>query len=137
MMKQRRGRQGSTVTEFAMLVPLVVLVLISVLEGGRMFSLWLSMEQAVRESARAGAVAVGDPAREPTLAATVEDLAVDRLSTLGLDPDNLTVTVTVGAPPEGVVDVQADYVLASASPFISAMLGEGFTLRAHSAMRVE
>lgn len=136
--RRRAGvRAGSTVTEFALLAPLIVFVLLAVLEGGRMFSLWLSMEQAVREAARAGAVAYGDPVRQLALAATVHDLAVNRLASVGLAPANLTVTVSVGAPPGGTVDVEAAYMLDVASPLVRGMLGDGFTLRTHSAMRVE
>lgn len=48
--------KGQSIVEFAMVVPMLVLILFGILECGRMFNCWLVAENAAREGARLGAV---------------------------------------------------------------------------------
>ncbi|MBI4498698.1 MAG: pilus assembly protein [Chloroflexi bacterium] len=132
-----RDQEGTSVTEFALLTPVLLLLLMGIIEGGRIFTIWLTMEHHAREAARLGAVAVGDPAREPTLVTTLEDQVRTGLRRVAIDPDRLQVAIAIGEEPAGVVDVHLRYTVDVITPMIQQLVPPGFTLRAYSAMRVE
>ena len=39
-----RDQRGTSVTEFALLTPFLFLLLLGIIEGGRMFTIWMTME---------------------------------------------------------------------------------------------
>jgi len=103
----RKREDGQSLVEFAMVVPIFLLVLFAIVDFGMAFHAWITITNSAREGARAGAV----HAPAATIAQRVRDTADS------LDQANLTVTVTNaddqgGQPGESVVvDVSYDYSL--------------------------
>jgi len=49
---RRKGRRGQTLVEFALVLPVLLLLLFGVIEFGATFHAWLTLEHAAREAAR-------------------------------------------------------------------------------------
>ncbi len=86
--------RGQTTLEFALLAVILILIVMGIIEGGRIFGTWLIITNEARESARYGAVGVGDPSRQPTLVADVENKVRQRTAGL-LDQARLIPTATL------------------------------------------
>jgi Flp pilus assembly protein TadG len=104
-----RSENGQTMTEFALVLPILALFLFGVIQGGIVFNNYLTVTDAARAGARKGAVSMyggGDPAAAAEAAA--RDSA-DNLDDGELDVDvtaspswetGSNVTVTVSYPYE-------------------------------------
>jgi Flp pilus assembly protein TadG len=75
-------------TEFALVLPLLLLLLLSILQLGVAFNNYISLTEAVRVGARKGAVAGQLSEPEPAVAAAVRDAAAE------LRSKDVDVTVT-------------------------------------------
>jgi Flp pilus assembly protein TadG len=87
---RRKREQGQTMTEFALVLPLLALLLFGVIQFGIVFHQYVTLTDAVRAGARQGAVGrhVSDPSAE------VED----RVRTSASDLDQSKLNVTVSSP---------------------------------------
>ncbi len=133
----RDRNEGATITEFALIAPLFFLLLLGIIEGGRIFSTWMVITNEAREGARYGVVGVGDPTREPTLVADVQAYVLDRArGVLATDPATMKVDVQLGGSPVQVT-VGITYRLEIATPLIQDLLPKPFILQAKSVMRAE
>lgn len=74
--------------EFALVLPLLALILMSILQFGILFNNYLTLTDAVRAGARKAAVSRHDVNRETDVVATVQNAAT------ALNKDDLNVTVT-------------------------------------------
>jgi Flp pilus assembly protein TadG len=124
--------RGSAAVEFAIVVPLLLVLVLGIINFGTWFGQQLSLNAAVREGARAAVV----PATGRT--ADVTTLVRSSVSGIAMDPDD--VAVTGGACPGtgGGQDlaVTATYV----SPALAPLPIPGFdtvTLRAEAVIRCE
>jgi Flp pilus assembly protein TadG len=99
-----RDERGQTLVEFALVLPLLALVLFAVIQFGIVYNNYISLTDAVRAGARKGAVSrfVSDP--NGTTRQAVVDSASGDLST-----SSLGVTVTSDWQPGDTVTVQATY----------------------------
>ncbi len=123
-MTRRRGEQGSAVVEFALVLPVVVLVLLAIVEVTVVARTQYELVHAAREGARTAAT-VSDPSRAvQAVQAALDPVAAGRVR----------VTVerggTVGS--NAVVTVALPYRLGS-----RILGGLQVSLRARSVMRVE
>ena len=99
-----KREDGQSLVEFALVVPIFLLVLFSIVDFGMAFHAWITVTNSAREGARVGAVRATSPQIEQRVRDTAESL----------DQANLTVSVTnaEGAPGGSVVvDVSYDYSL--------------------------
>jgi hypothetical protein len=101
----RRRRRGATLVEFALVVPVLFLLIFGTFEFGRLMMVQQIMTNAAREGARRGIL-------EQSTAPEVETIVADYLTestvapaTVSVSPDNLSgvgfgepVTVTVSVP---------------------------------------
>jgi Flp pilus assembly protein TadG len=131
-----KGEKGQALVEFALLIPIFLVLLFSIVDFGMGFYSWITVTNAAREGARLGAVQATQQ--------QIED-RVYETSDLPNEGTNMTVTVSgaQGQPGESVV-VQVDYnydlitPLASLVAFISAeTLGPTMTLSSTAEMRLE
>lgn len=60
----RRGDQGSAAVEFALVLPVLLLLLFGIIDFGRMLSAKITLTEAAREGARAAALVDADAGRE-------------------------------------------------------------------------
>ena len=137
--KGQRGEKGQALVEFALLVPIFLMLLFAIVDFGMGFHSWITVTNSAREGARLGAVA------------GTEQQIIDRVfdtATLINEDTNMTVTVTNAAddggdPGESVV-VQVDYdydlitPLASLVAFLSGdIIGPTLELSSTAEMRLE
>ena len=102
--RPRKREDGQTMVEFALVLPIFLLVLFAIVDFGMAFHAWITVTNSAREGARLGSVR----ATSAEIEQRVRDTATS------LDQANLTVGVTnaEGQPGESVVvDVSYDYSL--------------------------
>jgi hypothetical protein len=105
-MKKRvafHSERGQSMTEFALVLPLMVVLLFGIIQFGMTFNNYISLTDAVRAGARKGAVArhLNDP-----VGATVDQ--VQRAGT-DLDPADLQIDVESSWNPGDEIKVTASY----------------------------
>ena len=125
-----KTNRGQALVEFAIILPLLLLLIFGVIEFGRIFGAELTVNNSAREGARLGAIGATD------------SLIVTRvLNSAGiLDSAKVAVTIT---PVEGSrvrggeIEVYVSYPVTVFAPFISAITGETVTVDSSCVMRVE
>jgi Flp pilus assembly protein TadG len=100
MYKKKKGERGQALTEFALIVPIFLLLVFAIVDFGMGFNAWMTVTNSAREGARLGAVGGTSAA----ITQKVKDTSSN------LDQSKLTVTVTgaQGTPGNSVI-VTADY----------------------------
>ena len=134
--RRKNGEKGQALAEFALLIPIFLILLFAIVDFGMGFYSWITVTNAAREGARLGSVQ----------ATEVE--IVDRVYQTSDLPDEaaqMTVTVTnaQGQPGESVV-VEVDYgydlitPLAGLVQFVSGdAIGPTLNLSSTAEMRLE
>jgi Flp pilus assembly protein TadG len=107
----RRNERGQTLTEFALVLPLIAVLLFGVIQFGIVFHQYVTLTDAVRAGARQGAV--GRHLADPV--GSVEDRV--RGSAADLDQSQLSVSVTSTWEQGEDVSVSATY------PYDISLLG--------------
>ena len=148
--RRKNGEKGQALVEFALLVPIFLLLLFAVVDFGMGFYSWITVTNAAREGARLGAVhAPLNVASSPcfgkaSLKVCIEDRVRDA-SDLTNEATKMTVTITnaTGNPGQSVV-VKVDYdydlitPLAGIVSFVSGdVLGPTLTFSSTAEMRLE
>jgi hypothetical protein len=120
-------RQGQTLVEFALILPVFILLVMFIFDMGRAVYYYSVLYNAVREGARSAAVGETDYVM-------LENVVVDRAFGMDLDPAG-----GVHFMPSGdLIVVEALYDYAPVTPVVSAFLPGGkITLRAETTMRLE
>ena len=90
-LRQHFQRAGTATVEFALVVPLLLVLLLGIVEFGLLFENFIIAKNAVREAARAGALGAGT--------SEIEDRVVEVAA--GLNEDNITITQERGSYSEG------------------------------------
>jgi Flp pilus assembly protein TadG len=108
---QFKNERGQTLTEFALVLPILALLLFGVIQFGIAFNNYITLTEAVRAGARKGAV--GRHLQDPQTA--VEDSV--RRSATSLKPGDLRITVTSTWAQRSDVAVTATY------PYSISLLG--------------
>lgn len=131
----RRESAASTAT-FALLAPVLFLVLFGAMEGGRVLFAWNVITNEAREAARYGAVNYGRT--DVDLQALVEARLDNRLRSV-LPAANITPppSVVIQPDPARHVDVTVYYRVPLVIPLVRQVLPNPFPLRATSEMRGE
>ena len=113
-MKKRisiRNQQGQTMTEFALVLPVLALLLFAVIQFGIVFNNYVTLTDATRAGARKAAVSRQAPNPAGTAEIEVRNSATD------LKQSDLNVTVTSTWQPAADVTVTATY------PYKISLLG--------------
>jgi Flp pilus assembly protein TadG len=119
--------RGQDLIEYALVLPIMLLILMSILDLGRVVYVYSSLHNSVRDGARYGII-------NPTDAAGIEALV--RTKAVGLDPIDLTVVVV--RPDLQTVRVRATYQFAVVSPIVSVLVGGSpWPVGSQATMRVE
>ena len=159
-----RDRRGQSLVEFALILPIIMLLMIGVFDLGRVVFVNNSLSDGARDAARAATIDPRDAglaAGEPTYCERVEESL--RSAILDLELESLTVTYQVISPPDTVsseavlcdidgatgasvpisagpgdrVVVVAEADVDLATPLVSNAAGRGgFSLSAQSSMNV-
>lgn len=94
--QRRSGDEGASAVEFAILVPLLLVLLFGIIDYGWWFGETLGLRSGVREVARLAAVNEIVPGG--TSADAVKDVMLQRSPQLNSDADNLEVAVRIYGP---------------------------------------
>ena len=138
----RATETGQSLVEFAMVLPLFLVLLFGLVDFGRAFYSWMVITNGAREGARAGAVQKDWPTMKTAIYGSMCNPYPDSCS---LDTSQLTLTPNgVNGARGGQVSVDIKYAFAYATPlgnFIALLPGGGSlaapVLHAYSSMRLE
>jgi Flp pilus assembly protein TadG len=109
---QIRNEQGQTMTEFALVLPVLALILFAVIQFGIVFNNYVTLTDATRAGARKAAVSRDDPNRDADVLAAVRSSASD------LDGSKLSVS-----PPTSTWDSGTDVTVTASYPYSISLLG--------------
>lgn len=98
-----RSERGQSLTEFALVLPLMVMLLFGIIQFGVTFNNYISLTDAVRAGARKAAVSRHQPDPVAVTIDQVEEAATD------LNTADLQVTVDSSWEPGDEVEVSASY----------------------------
>jgi len=104
----RRAEDGQALVEFALLMPILLLILVGIIEFGRAWSAHQVLTDAAREGARKAAIADPNITQDSIVATVKQALAAANLDTSGAvistpgwnDATGLPATVTIDLPYE-------------------------------------
>lgn len=120
------GERGQALVETAVVLPIVVLLLLSIVDGGRIFHAWIVTTNGAREGARIAAT--GSP-------------QADVLAQVETAMGALTVTQLLTTNLEGQsgqsVTVEVRHDVSVITPLISAIVGNPITVSSIAVMRLE
>jgi hypothetical protein len=114
-------RRGQSLTEFAIILPIFLLIIIGVFDLGRAIFYYSGLHNAAREGARFGAVNPCDPA-------DIEQRARDFSFGIG---DAINVSSSIQYNLEGAMDrmiVSTTYQFSTITPFVGSFIGEDGTI---------
>ena len=123
----RRSERGSAVVEFALVLPVVLLVLLALIQVAALARDRLVLTEAARAGARAASVEDSDEA-----AATAA-----RAAAAGLDPDRLAVSVARAGARGSPVTVSVSYTVPIVAALAGWLLPDSVDLHAEATMRQE
>ena len=129
-MKSLKNEKGQSLIEFAIILPLLLLILMGILEFGIMLNSYLSINNSAREGARLGIV-------------NGSNLEIEQLITNispNLNTENLTVNITpldANRKSGDTLSVEVIYNYQVTIPIISNILNDVVVLKAQTSMRIE
>jgi len=123
----RRRERGQELVEFALILPLLLLLMVGIFEFGYVVFAYNTLSNAVREGARYGSV---QPADETGILERAQRL------TIGLDSTKLTWDVDDSVSGRVSVSVEYEHTLFTGF-LLQSFGGDTLTLRAASSMGVE
>ena len=136
-LRKRRAEAGTSIVEATIVLPLMLLLVFSTAEFGISFTRWNSLTNAVREGARVGVV-FRTPCDAGAVTTLIETTVANFADSSGIDPANITTTVTGACFPTGTqltVDATVPYNYVALSAL--AGLAPSTSLRARTVMRNE
>jgi len=129
MFRTLKNQKGQSMVEFAMILPILLLILLGVVEFGRFYNAWLMVTHASREGARMA-----------SLGGTTLQVE-ERVDAVMASFDTSRVTVTIN--PSGVksrgdmVTITVNYDIDPLTPMFGAITGGTLHLGSDTVMRVE
>lgn len=130
-----RQDHGQDLVEYALIFPLLMLLIFGIVEFGILFFKYNTIANAAREGARAGIIAVTATCDQSCIDAKV--VAATKALAVGLNPTTLSITVT--HPSVGKIKVTVSYATSLITgPLIAGVGGSGvITLQSVATMKTE
>ena len=126
---RRRSETGASAVEFALVVPILIILVFGVISFGMIFGQQLALGNAAREASRFGVV-------EGRTCAQVIGAARDAANTIGMSGSNVTVTVTRGASAAAAASNNVCNVT-TANPCKSSAVGESLFVKLEFTSKVD
>ncbi|HHX50646.1 MAG TPA: pilus assembly protein [Clostridia bacterium] len=122
-------KKGQSLVELALVLPILLMLLLGIVEFGRIYGAYLTISHAAREGARHAAVG----GNELSVIETVQRRAA------GLEPGSLNITVTPGDTRQRgeAVRIVVGYPVPIYAPIFNDLLGNTFWVEKAAEMRVE
>lgn len=133
--KIKSSKKGQAMVEFALILPILVLLLCGIIDFGWLFGNKLLTTYACREGARYGAV----NATESNYATLIENKVTSVVPTFVSSGMTIVSTLSVpSAPEDGDITVNITYTFDLLTPFVSMFIGsQDYTVVSESTMKVE
>lgn len=126
----KKREEGQSLVEFALVLPILLILLLTIVEFGQIFFSYLVIQNASRDGARYGSVMTTD--------IEIEQIILQK--TESLDQSNLTITISP-APNLRVrgnqVSVLINYQVVLFTPIWKDILPNPFPLSVETVMRIE
>lgn len=136
MRRMAKSVRGQAMVEFALVAPLLMMLVIGVFEFGRAWNVYQVITEAARAGARAAVVADASVTQDSVIATITHDL-----TRAGLNPSGLDVSVTgwrAGTGTPASVSIQYPYRFVFLRPFMGWTSAEAaITLKTAFTMRNE
>ncbi|MEH6953577.1 TadE/TadG family type IV pilus assembly protein [Neobacillus drentensis] len=123
-----KSQKGQSLVEFALVLPLLVLLLFGIIDFGRIFHAYLTLDHAGREAARIASIGKNDT--------DVRQAAVDDAISIGLTEGRVDVSPTGTRTSGTKVSITITYPIDFLTPVIGEIVGS-ITLSDTTVMRVE
>ncbi|MDQ6600274.1 TadE/TadG family type IV pilus assembly protein [Bacillus salipaludis] len=123
-----KSEKGQSLVEFALILPILVLLLFGIIDFARIFHVYLTMDHAGREAARAASIGKDD--------STIKSTAVSDASSIGLTADKVGVTPSGTKTSGSNISITITYPITFLTPVIGNIVGP-ITLTDTTVMRVE
>jgi Flp pilus assembly protein TadG len=123
-----KSEKGQSLVEFALIIPLLFLLLLGIIDFGRIFHAYLTIDHAGREAARAASIGKDD--------ATIKSTAVNNAVGLYLTVDKVEITPEGSKTSGNDVKITITYPITFLTPVIGSIVGT-ITLTDTTVMRVE
>ena len=111
--EEYRSDHGQGLIEFAIILPILLLLLMVIFDVGRSVYTYSVVHNAAREGARSGIIYPYDPNRA---------IAVARHLTTGLDPDPARLIITPISTTD-TFEMQVSYTFTAATPYLGRLTG--------------
>ncbi|MBB6455112.1 Flp pilus assembly protein TadG [Salirhabdus euzebyi] len=126
----RKDEKGQSLVEFALLLPIILLLLVGIIDFGRVLYSYSHLHMATQETVRLGG-----------LGSTDEEMTTFAQNYIHIgDPDNLTVSISPSDTERDsgeYVTVHLTYPVELHTPFLSSILPSPVMIKTDSTIRVE
>ena len=129
MHKSIKNSKGQSVVEFAMILPILMLILVGTIEFGRFYNAWLMVSHASREGARVASLGGTNVQVEERVDAVMAAFDTARISVL--------VSPNVTRARGDMVTVTVNYDIDPMTPMIGVITGGTLHLDSNTVMRTE
>jgi Flp pilus assembly protein TadG len=130
MVKRRRKQGGQALVEIALVLPILLMVLMGIIDFGRVFHGYLTVTNAARTAVRQAAVGVSDT--------MVIQTARDSAGSLDVTQLNVSITPTqFQRYPGNSVTVVVSYNLSILTPIMRSFMPNPFTINGKAVMILE
>ena len=123
-----RSEKGQSIVEFALVLPILVMLLFGIIDFGRIFHTYLAIDHASREAARTASIGEND--------ATIVSTAVASASSIHLTAGQVAVSPGGTKSSGSDVTVTITYPINFLTPVVSNLTGP-ITLSSSTVMRME
>lgn len=133
--KKGKNEDGQAMVEFALILPIFLLILCGILDFGWLFYNQLSLNNACREGARYAVVNTADGADTQAIINHIENTTTTVFANDGVD-----ITVTYSSPSDptaGDITVTLEADISFFTPVLSTVLGKEKTITSTVIMKVE
>ena len=141
MRRLRVARRGQAVVEFALVLPLVLILVVSVFEFARAWNIQQVLTDAAREAARVAVVGSGAGETKAVIEAKASAAINNALSVAAIDPADATITPSGMGGGRGnpvTVQIELPYRFSFLGPLMGWTIGKSsLTLRTSITMRNE
>lgn len=128
MVKRLQEERGQAMVELAIIMPLLLLLVFGIVEFGRIYSAYITVNHASREGARAAAVGTDDPGTKAVVSGAAN----------GLPSDRLVIDITPATRKRGdMVTVAVAFAVPIQTPVINRIVPNPLTVKGVTTMRVE
>ncbi len=125
-----KNKRGQSLVEMALILPIILLLLMGILDFGRVMNSQIQISSASRSGARLASIGRSDSDIVDAVHATANTL----------DPANMIITITPSdssRESEDVVNVLVEYDITILTPGVSLITGNPFRLSSDTSMIVE